>query len=119
MIDVIFSKVSLVYFLFYFLVLAFHFSYAWWAISRSRFSLQVGGIRSPIHILSLLLLLNGFSLSVFAFSNQKWCLFNLGLHILLAGDEVVRMRAVPARWPFLMNHVLFAGLIAGWSFDLI
>jgi len=95
----------------YILILALHFGYAYWVLKTNRFSLELGIVRTRFQILSLLLLLNGFSISVFYYSNQMWIQVNIILHMLLTLDEVVRTWKNSLRLPFLLNHVLFAGLL--------
>ena len=98
-------------FISYILVLLFHFLYAYWAIRKQKFSLAVGSVQQPWLILVLLLVLNGVSLSVFVFPNPIWIQANIVLHLILTVDEIFRTRRVPARFPFLLNHILFSGIL--------
>jgi hypothetical protein len=91
----------------YLFVLIFHFAYASWVINTSQFSLQLGLARTPAQILGMLLLLNGFSLTCFVYPKRSWISVNIILHIILAGDEVIRSASIPGRLPFLLSHLLF------------
>ncbi len=97
----------------YSLVLIFHFSYAFWAIVKKRFSLEIAHINSPFKILFFLFLINGFSITVFFHLNSKWCIFHVVFHLTLMADEVWRTKKVPQRWPFILNHFLFSSVLAG------
>ena len=104
--------VNLIYFVWvYLLILGFHFGYAVWLLKKNPRSMVIGPIRSHFTIRLSLLILNSISLSVFAFPSPKWIQGNLVLQIALTLDEVLRVRKSILRLPFLVNHVLWAGLL--------
>lgn len=95
----------------YILVLIGHFFYAAWLIRTGKVDLRLGFAQKPAQILSSLIVLNGVSLTAFAWPHPTWVTLNFGLHVLLTFDEVVRTRKAPLRWPFILNHVLFAATL--------
>lgn len=106
------------YFFFYLFILGIHFCYAASLIKRRTVPMGVGTVQDSRWILILLLVINGLSLSVFFFQDLNWILFNIFFHVVLALDEIVRMRKYWPRWVFMVNHCAWAGLLVGYK-DLL
>ncbi len=96
-------------------ILSFHFGYALYLMRSGKDLLiektPVGEIRQPVVILGLLLLINGLGMTVVLTPTLMWITLQSLFHALLAVDEVKRLRVAPHRWPFLLNHLLWAALI--------
>jgi len=100
----------------YFLILAAHFGYAAHLIFAKKVSLAVGRISRPSTILVSLLAINGFSLSAFVWPRALWIELNVFYHFVLTVDEILRTKKAIYRWPFLVNHILFATSLIIWLF---
>lgn len=88
-----------------------HFAYAVRLLKIHPALLAIGSAQKPSQILAGLLIINGFSLSAFAWRSPQWIVTNIVFHLILTIDEAVRMRKAPIRWPFLVNHLLFAAIL--------
>lgn len=99
----------------YLFILVVHFVWAAYLLWRRLASLGVGPVQHPVLILLGLLVLNGPSLLVFVegsiFHSSHFAIAHAVYHILLAFDEVVRVRRDPVRGVFLVNHLYWAALI--------
>lgn len=99
----------------YLFILVVHFVWAAYLLWRRLAPLGVGPIQNPVLILIGLLVLNVPSLFVFIegsiFHTSNFAMAHAIYHILLAFDEVVRVRRDPVRGVFLVNHLYWAALI--------
>ena len=99
-------------------ILVIHFWYARYVLRNRLFSLTLGLFKTDASILGLLLALNSFSISVFFWPDKTWVWINIGFHLLMAIDEVVRTIKERRRWPFLANHLAFAAVVFEFCFNV-
>lgn len=99
----------------YLFILIVHFVWAVYLLFRQLAPLGVGPIQHPALTLAGLIVLNAPSLLVFVegsiFHSTNMAIAHVIYHILLAIDEVLRLRRDPVRGVFLVNHLYWAVLI--------
>lgn len=94
--------------------------WAAYLLARRLAPLGVGPIQHPGLILAGLVVLNAPSLLVFVegsiFHSKNMAIAHAIYHIVLALDEVLRLRRDPVRGVFLVNHLYWAAVIFGFVY---
>lgn len=103
----------------YLVVFTLHFAYAFHLLRKKPIVMIVGGIHNPFLILFMLTVINLPGVLVFLDCGKYWFDWMIVLHAFLAFYELFSLKKRAARWPFLINHLLFISTLLTWKFDLL
>lgn len=103
----------------YLVVFTLHFAYAAHLLKKKPVLMVTGSLKSPLLVLLILSVVNLPGLMVFVGESPYWFDWMVTVQGFLACYELFGLKKRSARWPFLLNHLLFISTFLAWKYDLL